>query len=223
MQIDRPVIFSGPMVKALLREAASPGTGKTMTRRIVKPQPQPFLIEGKLCDVFLTQIDSDPWPRVTLGRVITKQEVRYKPGLKLWVRENWKPHSIYAEIKPRHIPQSRVFYAADEAYAPSNTPWHPSIFMPRWASRLTLDVTVVKIERLRDIGPADAKAEGIEFVAGTYGVKGIASSWWALPTEAFAALWLHINGRESWADNPYVVAVSFRVHLANIDAMREAA
>lgn len=219
MQIDRPVIFSGPMVRALLREAAASGAGKTMTRRIAKPQPKPFLIEDKFCDVTLMHVEGNPWPCVTLGRVITKQEVRYKPGLKLWVRENWKPHSIYAEIKPRLIPQSKVFYAADEAYAPSNTPWRPSIFMPRWASRLTLDVTAVKIERLQDISEHDAKAEGCEPAIAGQNEKGQIKSH----RTGFVRLWNSLHDIWTWGINPYVVAISFKVHLANIDAMREAA
>lgn len=219
MQIDRPVIFSGAMVRALLREAAASGAGKTMTRRIAEPQPKPFLIEDKFCDVTLMHVEGNPWPCVTLGRVITKQEVRYKPGLKLWVRENWKPHSIYAEIKPRLIPQSKVFYAADEAYAPSNTPWRPSIFMPRWASRLTLDVTAVKIERLQDISEFDAKAEGCEPAIAGQDEKGPLKTY----RTGFVRLWNSLHDVWTWGINPYVVAVSFRVHLANIDAMREAA
>ena len=90
--------------------------------------------------------------------------------------------------------------------------WRPSIHMPRWASRITLEITAVRVERLRDISEADAKAEGIsEFVGG----------WWCehddaeqiagmTPQEGYAHLWERINGAGSWAENPWVWVVTFQ-------------
>lgn len=217
---DRPIIFSGPMIEAIVAGR------KTMTRRLLKQQPEPFRLKeddphwgnglkaGDWCPVDLLHVHGEPWPRVTLGRVITRQEVRFALGMRLWVRETWKPHSLYAGIRPRDIPESNIFYAADHKYSPSNTPWRPSIFMPRWASRITLTVTVVKVERLQDISEEDAKAEGVEpVIAGREG--------WSTPIKTyrtgFVKIWNTIHGEKAWLDNPYVVAVSFEAALRNID------
>jgi hypothetical protein len=96
--------------------------------------------------------------------------------------------------------------------------------MPRWASRLTLIVTGVKVERLRDISEADAKAEGcieddgdipgIWYVPGAHLPRHGASA-----KDCFQLLWEKINGEEAWSSNPWVVAVSFEVHRCNIDSM----
>ena len=238
--IDRPILFSEPMIRAQLEGR------KIMTRRIVKPQPETFkLKDGFECPVELIHVDGRPWPQIATGLVITAQEVRYKPGMRLWVRETWCP--AYSENGPvlltradfgrRYLvdenfpvdyskfPAGRspwVSWAADVENGTTGD-WKPSIFMPRWASRLTLTVTAVKIERLQDITPTDAMAEGIKNVAGTYGVTGIPSSWFATPIESFEAIWSHINGPASWGANPFVVAVSFTVHKCNIDKISEAA
>jgi hypothetical protein len=96
--------------------------------------------------------------------------------------------------------------------------------MPRWASRLTLIVTGVKIERVQDISEEDAKAEGALWHDG----HGVGHSGWrhnpndgvVFPTcrGAFRRLWVCINGTEAWDENPYVVALTFRTIKANIDA-----
>jgi hypothetical protein len=103
--------------------------------------------------------------------------------------------------------------------------------MPRWASRLTLIVTGVKVERLQAISNEDAIHEGIVEDDGDvpgifycpggakYGVKRHGAS----PSEAFRYLWEAINGPEAWGENPWVVAVTFTVHQCNIDSMRKAA
>ncbi len=228
--MDRPIIFSAPMVRALLEGR------KTQTRRILKPQPVPFKVEGgSYCDVYLTQNECDPLPRVTLGRVITKQEVRFAPGDRLWVRENFMPRPGLGAI-------ARPHYRADpEANRPEwRGLWKPSIHMPRWASRLTLLITAVKIERVQDISDEDAKAEGMVFVdhgLNRYGQQR--EGWHSDPGEArrgpdcclgtarfaFGNLWVALHGAGAWAENPFVVAITFKVMKANIDApeAREAA
>ncbi len=204
MAVDRPIIFSAPMVRALLA-----GT-KTQTRRLLNPQPQRFEVApGELCDLTLHYGEGEPWPRITLGRVITRQEVRYRPGMRLWVRENWKPHSLYAHMKPCDMPQAHVFYAADNAYAPSNTPWVPSIHMPRWASRLTLTVTDVRVQRLQEISRGDALDEGCPFPNMAAGPD---------PCDWYRDLWNQLHGAGGWDANPEVVAVSFTVERRNIGA-----
>src|SRR5262249_31374103 len=144
------------------------------TRRILKPQPQVFLHEDKTpAPVELIHVEGDRLPRVAIGRVITRQEAPYAVGDRLWVRETWKPMPVHAYALPKIVvPETftyrkqvydaggyAVYYAAD--YGRSGRPlWFPPIHMPRWASRLTLVVTDVKVERLQEISASDCHAEG---------------------------------------------------------------
>jgi len=98
----------------------------------------------------------------------------------------------------------------------------PPIYMPRWASRLTLIVEGVKVERLQEISEEDARDEGIEWREG--GAWGIWNADGTMrcggsddPREAFRCLWVNINGNGSWDANPWVAAISFRVERRNID------
>lgn len=211
---DGPVIFSGPMVRALLADR------KTMTRRILKPQPEPFAVDvGKQCDVGLLHVDGDPKPRITLGRVVTKQDLRYAIGDRLWVRENF---AHVGTCDPGFLTYQATYPGDLAGYGIENAPatlretgykWKPSIHLPRALSRLTLAVTGLKVERLQDISEADAEAEGV--YSGEEGDLGpLDISARAL----FADLWRSIHGTQSAADNPFVVAVTFRVVKANIDA-----
>jgi len=192
--VDRPIIFSGPMVRALLEGR------KTQTRRIIKPQPD------QEC------VPPPGWP-----------PVRIAVGDSLWVRENWRPvHS--------GDPSRGARYMADLS-GPDQTKWKPSIHMPRWASRLTLVVTGVKVERLQDISEEDAIAEGIEDVTGEVASSDKSLRFWKRyrdggwnsyvdsPIGSYASLWTEINGPGSWEANPWVVAVSFTIHRCNIDQM----
>lgn len=171
---DRPIIFSGPMVRALL------GGEKTQTRRLAT---SPL----RRCDV----------------------------GDRLYVRESWKPHSLYAGMKPRDIPETTVFYFADNKYAPSDTPWIPSIHMPRWASRLTLIVTDVRFQALQAISEADAVAEGVDAVSVAEVPRRAAWS----RRQDFSRLWDSLHAApHAWDDNPDLVALTFKVERRNIDA-----
>jgi hypothetical protein len=222
---DIPIIFSGPMVRALLEGR------KTMTRRVLKPQPEPFLIDERPCDVGLMQVDGDPRPRVTLGRVITKQEVRYAVGDRLWVREAWQLHSLASDV-------GTVVYRASingswtEAHElvpvakltgkkitpkPFQEGWRPAIHQFRELSRLTLIVKDVKIERLQEIPLSDVRAEGCEVRQfWLFGADGPERQ--RIGAGVFGQLWTDIHDAESWAGNPFVIAISFRVIKANIDA-----
>jgi hypothetical protein len=210
--VDRPVIFSAPMVQALLLEAREPGTGKSQTRRSAwRTLPDP-LNPGD------TYERGSHWKKV-------------KPGDRLWVRE-----SIALRDLGGGFP-SPVFFA-DGAHVmepgkgkASNHYWPgkkavPSIHMPRWASRLTLTVTGVKVERLNEISEQDCEREGC--------VWDQARKWWHVPgvnmpsgapvanataRDAFACLWDTVNGSGAWLANPEVVAVTFTVALRNIDAV----
>lgn len=215
MSKDIPVIFSAPMVRALLEGR------KTMTRRILKPQPVPFAIDvGKECEVGLLHVDGESRPRVMLGRVVTKQEVRFAVGDRLWVREDF---TYVGTCDPGFLTYQATYPQDLAKYGLENVPaklqaagykWKPSIHMPRNLSRLTLIVTGVKVERLQEISNDDAKAEGVDAI-----------SMMDVPRQAawshrgdFAQLWDRIHGDEAWRANPFVVAVTFRIIKANIDA-----
>jgi len=192
---DRPIIFSAPMIRALLE-----GRKSQTRRRIVTDQS---LINFR--------------PDGTPGKVAPNK--RYNLGDRLWVREN---HALVGGGDPG-IP----IYAAnwrEDARArgfdniPDKPPrWTPSIHMPRWACRLTLIVTDVRVQRIQDISEDDAIAEGVQATAGGWfsAAEGHAS---ATQRGAFALLWATINGPDAWTSNPWVVAVSFKTIRANIDA-----
>ena len=211
---DRPIIFSGPMVKALLAGR------KTQTRRLISTKPsnrRPNLFDGSWGDGYVLDPGNASWREAAYP---------WRVADRLWVRENWKPHSSFAGMKPRDVPKSRVFYMADCAYAPSNTPWVPCIHMPRWASRLTLTVTDVRVQRLQEISEDDAVAEGVQTNAPGFPEHGIyrclmPDGKWHFGDSAydlFAKLWNSIHGPDAWAANPWVVAISFITALHNIDA-----
>lgn len=143
---DRPILFSGPMVRAILEGR------KTQTRRFLAPA-----------------CDANNMPFVSVHHGLWKRgkngiKVFIDRGDRLWVRETWKPHSSWSTTRPSEIPKSHIFFGADQKYAPSNTQWRPSISMPRWASRITLIVESASCEQLQDITDSDAHAEGFKNV-----------------------------------------------------------
>jgi hypothetical protein len=227
---DRPVIFSGSMVRALLA-----GT-KTQTRRVLKPQPGTTIADAT--------VDAGP----ALGGIARRLEVPaeqlrvpYAVGDRLYVREAWAPLDALTHNDPgARALAEKGFYRADEStVAGEISKWRPSIHMPRWASRLTLEVTEVRVERLNDISEADARAEGMACLSkdgGRTWKHGIAdrdglpgtdddgwpwSEWSVDPRRAYAALWNRLHGPDAWAANPWVAAISFRVIPANIDSLPE--
>jgi len=225
---DRPILFSAPMVQALLAGR------KTQTRRICSlPEPSDSIIDmvkvatDRATGAPVYEMKDAAGRHVTIRsskHLVTPQYMpRYAIGDRLWVREAWMPHSFYAFLPPREMPRSEVFYKADNKYAPSNCPWRPGIHMPRWASRLTLIVEDVKVERLQDISEADAIAEGIErspHGCGTQWIDypaGKSAAGWLDPRHSFRSLWNSINGPDAWTANPWVCALSFRVIHQNID------
>ncbi len=133
-----------------------------------------------------------------------------QPGDRLWVREAWAaPHSEDGR-PPRAIQcdQMRIHYAATEDRG--GLLWRPSIHMPRWASRITLEITGVRVERLQDISEADARAEGappshpsINAISREYGFPDFPRSW-------YGQLWDQINGAGGWDANPWVWVVEFK-------------
>lgn len=182
---ERPILFSGPMVRAILEGR------KTITRRVVKPQP----VGG---DTILRKGMDAGW---IVGRMRDSEnawrELRcpYEVGMRLWVRERFTTDFLGS--------RSRIVYHADEPEA--NCRWRPSIHMSRWMSRLTLEVTGVRVERAHQITDADAIAEGVGPFANSLTIDCNTDS----PRRVFAGLWDSINGPGSWALNPFVWCVSF--------------
>jgi hypothetical protein len=183
---ERPILFSAEMVRAILEGR------KTQTRRAIKPVPT-FNGGGACHDADALQQDYvEPY------WVFPKICKYGAPGDLLWVRETW--------FDPQ-MDGGRVLYAADQ---PEVHPIHrrrPSIHMPRWASRITLRITDVRVERLQDISEDDAIAEG---------VKPCTSTGWngenlvvMTAREAFADLWNDINGPGAWDANPWVWVIAF--------------
>jgi hypothetical protein len=238
---DKPIIMSAPMVRATIREIKQPGTGKIETRRLLTPRntrfngyPWPAWAKTAKWDWDEAWVDPGPSPAGNPGPYLhlpyagdegdwvgTRHRIypMYWPGLKLWVRETWKPHSLYAHLKPRDVPPSAVFYKADERYAPSGTPWVPSIHMPRWASLITLTVTEVRVERLQEITEEGARAEGIDGYASTTSADGGARNIGEGPRlPAFVDLWNGLHSSGAWDANPWVAVIRFVPKLANIDA-----
>ncbi|KFL31445.1 hypothetical protein JP75_07785 [Devosia riboflavina] len=231
---DRPMLFSGPMVRALLA-----GT-KTQTRRILKPQPEQFPIDdkGTLCEVGVIHVEGDALPRIHHGRVITAQKLKCAVGDRLWVREAHAilPRTAYrgsigvgtiAQMEHPTDDYSAALFR--EGFDRSGRPlWRPSIHMPRWASRLTLTVTDVRVERLQSVSEQDAWAEGCAkgepddvggfFPAEEADPSGIGYRGWDNARDWYADLWDHINGEGAWEANPWVAAYTFTVHQGNIDA-----
>lgn len=139
-------------------------------------------------------------------------------GHQLWVRESWRGPSSCDSLPPRSISDSEAIrFLADETVGADAGfgKVRPSMFMPRWASRIQLEITDVRVERLRDITRADAAAEGICFLlrdgfTGKLpdGTNIIQPHFW--PEENFGRLWQSINGKESWYASPWVWVVEFR-------------
>ena len=202
---SHPILFSAPMVRAILEGR------KTQTRRAIKPQPN-----GKLLGVL--QRDKGPKYWFAAGpedRSSIEISCPYgKAGDHLWVRETWQ-HSN-DPVGP-YEPDCIVYYRADYLDDPHGADgekskegkyrhWRPSIHMPRSASRITLRITGVRVERLIEISEDDAVAEGWPHTD-TNGV-GVALRD-AYPIGWYANLWEDINGKGSWEANPWVWVVSF--------------
>lgn len=206
---ERPILFQGDMVRALLA-----GT-KTQTRRVAKGMMAAHAQTGEA----LATLDSNG-PRVPCPYGA--------PGDRLWVRESWsgtheyrnEPPSERVSVMTPDGPMFReeIWYWADGQ--PSWGDWErprPSIHMPRWASRILLEITEVRVERLNEISEADCWAEGIEQVMHDFTDESQVDMAYRLglciedAKPLYAQLWESINGVRSWDANPWVWCVSFRV------------
>lgn len=247
---DRPILFSAPMVRALLA-----GT-KTQTRRIVKgvpPRPAPNCHPrntprhpAPYLDSYCGQPKTAANPRGMSTEWMWWQvddrcgypsfKVKFAPGDRLWVREAWRPNwsaEGYREDLGRVARPSdfdpattAIEYLADDTHE-LNGKNRPGIHMPRWASRLTLTVTNVRVQRLQDISEEDAAAEGMDDATAQLVLSAderhmlayahIATPH-ALSRIIFETVWEQINGPESWPANPWIAAYTFTVERQNIDA-----
>ena len=205
---ERPIIFSAPMVNAIIA-----GT-KTQTRRMVKPPPDSRCHEAFIgADggwyfsriVGRSQKFAPPAaaPKPTTVSMLHLHCPYGVPGDRLWVRETWAvPHQA-DHLPPRlALPyQFCVHYAASEERG--GLLWRPSIHMPRWASRILLEITAVRVERLQEISEADAIAEGAPWRACGAPQEGS-------HVAGLGALWESINGPGSWDANPWVWVIEIR-------------
>jgi hypothetical protein len=167
-------------------------------------------------------------PKVNgLQAIVSKASTwqKVKPGDRLWVRESWCRF-------PNDAPDGQgeqVYYLADQTALPeveriraaNKVRGRPSIHMPRKFSRITLDVSATKIERLQVIAWADAINEGCWGKLGPN--PDFPNEWDPSPPEEFRDLWRSLHGADSWDANPEVVAISFKVHHCNVDQMKDAA
>ena len=203
---DRPIIFSAPMVQALLAGR------KSMTRRVLKPQPPEWVTR-------MTHEGRCGWIGSGDGHG-TLMHVPYAVGDRLWCREvfayGWPVEGNHQ--LPECNQEHAITYRAD-----GNRPfcsrrrWHSPIHMPRWASRLTLIVTDVRVQRLHDISAADAIAEGCHVYASSATIDCDTPD----PRQEYRRLWNSIHGPEAWAANPWVAALTFATHRHNIDQINQ--
>lgn len=177
---ERPIPFSAPMVRALLDGS------KTQTRRVVKPQHLQFF---------------DQSAAEMLGSWNTRPMPYGHPGDRLWVREAWTTHACFDDIPPRDLTTRSLHYQADGQIKTGKN--RPGMFMPRWASRITLEITRVRVERLHAINEVDAIAEGAQWAACGAPQEGSHKA-------GYAQLWESINGPGSWEQNPWVWVIEFK-------------
>lgn len=187
---DRPIIMCGAMVRATLADA------KTQTRRVVKPRKDKSLgCELAPCEI-AGEVNNGDFTNCPYGR----------PGVNnLWVRETWAWWPADESGKREY----GLIYRADvDDWECRMFRWRPSTHMSRWASRITLEITGVRVERLQEISEEDAWAEGVQDWMGKgtpwKGVLAYAS------VHAYAALWESINGPGSWALNPLVWVIEYK-------------
>ena len=228
---EHPILFSGPLVRAILDGK------KTQTRRIIRPPHGIGWVAGG--PIIRTAADlADPWFRWEREQSFAELEFRDvrcplgKPGDRLWVRETWRLTDFASYDTDRY--SAAVEMRADGArpFRKEGGPemlhercdWRPSIHMPRWASRISLEVTDVRVQRLQEITEAEIGTEGVRlddggvaacaFERAEYYQSGGSPIGGRSPEVCgFAALWDSIYGRSaggSWGENPWVWAVSFK-------------
>ena len=207
---ERPILFSGSMVRAIIEGR------KTQTRRVIKPKHEFFVDDGHdgINRVYYPcYVTGEPEPQEILcpyGSV----------GERLWVRETWMPFD-YDHRPPSYAYRADVTQEGEDlrkeyVKCGRQYQWRPSIHMPRKASRITLEITGVRIERLNDIDLADCIAEGIEWkyrddkTTHWRDYSGLDVSCTTSAYFSYQTLWESINGPLSWSLNPWVWVVEFK-------------
>jgi len=209
---ERPILFSAPMVRALLNRS------KTQTRRVVKLRNGQYLPPSE-------SADRPGWQQLL-------HSCPYGiPGDRLWVKETWGMELLWGtsgegsisrgyEIRYRAGGECGFTYEGPDSeidpflryYDTQKGNWRPSIYMPHWASRILLEIVHIRVERLQNLSETDALAEGVDpelcdharrscEEIGCYGNTAKA---------AYHGLWDQIHGQDSWATNPWVWVVQFR-------------
>lgn len=198
---ERPILFSAPMVRAILS-----GT-KTQTRRLLKPQ-----ITSGAHDIATIISTAD-----SLAAFVRHHCPYGAPADRLWVRETWAD----LEVVSRGNFNRKAIYRADDIERYGNEDeyvdvtaagmrWRPSIHMPRWASRITLEITGVRAERLQAISSDDARAEGVEWDPMGWKDYRHDDRRKSSAAQSYETLWEAINGPASWPANPWVWVVEFK-------------
>lgn len=231
-----PILFSAPMVRALLDGS------KTQTRRVVKPQPTDSMGETYDGKIFGPEL-YEPAGYDKNGEMIPMPEIYGiydedgewgikspfgQPGDQIWVKETWRTWASLDNVKPSNLENGviRDFAAGGNSVGAGlvydlSKRWRSPLFMQKRFSRIQLEITNVRVERLNDISEADAIAEGIERISGTasvspwrnyrIGEKGEMSLHCSAPSRSYMTLWESINGAGSWAKNPWVWVIEFNV------------
>lgn len=245
------ITFSGPMIRANLREIAKPGTGKTQTRRaMVLPDEDQYIRPGMggwtptvIGGNGVRDKNGKEYPEmVAIWHQSTGacHATKFQVGQTLWVREAWRTFVSLDAVKPSDlfVPGKKgagIWYDADgsglaitkdgekyygkrEHISPFGKARSP-MFMPRWASRISIEITQVRVQRLQDISEEDAIAEGCFKGKASGRVFDNAASMhlggyeWAFARDWYADLWETINGPGSWAANPWVAVYTYRPFL----------
>lgn len=186
---ERPILFSGEMVRRIL------AGDKMQTRRVIKHQPN----------------DKGLWPRGTAPGEYETDCPYGAIGDRLWVREK-----VALCMPQGDFPRGIAYFATDSHRCSPHIKWCPSIHMPREASRITLEITNVRVERLEDISEGDAEAEGVQIPVTPDGswLRCISKKYVPeAPTfrEHFRMLWEEINGKKHpWNSNPWVWVIEFK-------------
>lgn len=245
---DKPILFSSPMVRVLLAGTKT----QTRRILKPQPARVPGRITGPWQDESgqWGMLATDWAWSESLGNYEPASE-KFIPfriravGDRLWVREHWKTFVSLDAVAPRDLwvaggPRGAgLLYLADNGSLSMTAAGVPTfgsregnvapfgkhrqaIHMPRWASRLTLTVTDVRVQRLQDISEADAIAEGVTSVDGNFWVDGLKPATYTnfSAREAYRYLWNLINGSGAWDGNPWVTCYSFTVEHRNIDAVQ---
>jgi len=227
---ERPILFSGPMVRAILEGR------KTVTRRVMKPQPtvcnRPGLDPGhwwpSRAHQHMLHVENELQNGEGGWEGLAEHACPYgETGDRLWVRETWIPDpeddgswgymqwsgckgSPLTDIPKRFQKPEHCIHRA--TWSGSDLLWRPSIHMPRWACRILLEITAVRVERLQDISGDQAEAEGVDSSMCRQFLETSPSRHECNEAviHGFAGLWASINGDDSWRANPWVWVVEFK-------------